>query len=1116
MVKKSFGTDDSGLSIKQIQRRVGRPLSRSEKISLRKSIERKKAQAISKPIEVKVEQKTSQGGSTFSKEAYKKSLEAQGIKVLKFIQATPTEIHAVIQPPGAQQWESITVVAKSPNPSEEGIATGGSARLLGIDENLGRKAEQWATLGRGDIARRIDADLDQQVTNLMKRASADVSKGLKEIRLGRTGEAFGPPSPRREKIEYTKEIGKFNIGTISGNLPSEKETSIRAIERYGPPSPKPQIGLKEFNIGTMSGLLPGKEWDANKELNANLKNLSPEITNTRQFKTTIEEEMSRQRDIYMYGYDEDIRELKAVKDLDFYETLFEKPAREAKFYLESDRYSNNIKGELLKGIEPLSSAALGIFESATSQARFLNTAARHPIKTAKAFKEVPELVTSGDLSRSAKNFVSKNDPFFVAGYIIAEYYGTEGIGKLSSKALDLTISGAVRLSTKYAPAIKDVFGIKTITYGSEYGGIKQIDIVPPGSRPKLRTEPSEALRQFEKTVTLKEEPSLPKVTKVQKEILKAAIETESPVFGGLGRSTFIGGGFEDIDLASRNVQRTVSVIEKRIGKQSLKVVEKEINKVPVVSIYQKSTGKKLVDVVPIERVEEGLGITRPTRRLDKTLGRLSELEFISVETGLAGKTGALGKGKLTKDAIKAMKGLEQLSGGKIKLSQQAVRGGFGYSFKEQAEFVGKTGDIITAQRNLFGKILRREIKVNKPKLPTDPELERSLFATQWDIRTGKSQLRISRLTLKSETASLKELFTGKVSWKPTKPQAVIFENAEISNLNPKLRKLLKKAEKGGNNDMEAFFKEYVKFQQIPEGKFKPFGFRGSEMEVSLPPGEIVRKTKTLGYTVLEGKVVPIIGAKVVEPSKKLAKLAKKLENTGLTKVEKDIFEKAIKKETGFKSAEKLEISKEGKYLRKEKSGRVENLPEVSPVRTASTISSLARSRKKIERISSAIGRVSKESSKAKSRKASSAISRLSKVKSIPRISKGKIISEISKPKKSKEGKGYGSQISTTPIIKTFEQGKLKKIPNEDLYKLISIEEPKIKKKKKKQRVRQGSIGYVPGFTARITGISITPSKSDLKELEKLTKLPKSGLEIRPLVSGKSIGLQKIKTFGRSR
>ena len=173
-----------------------------------------------------------------------------------------------------------------------------------------------------------------------------------------------------------------------------------------------------------------------------------------------------------------------------------------------------------------------------------------------------------------------------------------------------------------------------------------------------------------------------------------------------------------------------------------------------------------------------------------------------------------------------------LSGGKkIKkgISDTSSKGAFGYSKKELEKYVGKTGPLTTAQVDLLVKsVLKRNPTLKNKKW---------LYASPWNLKTGKAQVRVSRLGLTTEEATFLDIIRGKAQlFNRNKPQIFILPKEKIFSSTSKLTKSKTiKTTKG-----------FV----VP--KFS------SELEVVLGKGYVLKRGEKLAQTIIKGERVPII------------------------------------------------------------------------------------------------------------------------------------------------------------------------------------------------------------------------------------------------------------------
>ena len=172
-------------------------------------------------------------------------------------------------------------------------------------------------------------------------------------------------------------------------------------------------------------------------------------------------------------------------------------------------------------------------------------------------------------------------------------------------------------------------------------------------------------------------------------------------------------------------------------------------------------------------------------------------------------------------------------------------------------------------------------------------LERSLFADP------RGRFRSSRLGGKQKEASFLDLLSGDVTFKTSKPQILIFHDVKISKF-PKRLKDIEKALKKGETLTESQTKRLLDFQTKKTGEFKPIGALSKEPEITLAPGEIIKRVKKIGVTIINGKRVNIVQVRVVKATSSTKKLIKKAKSGNITFKEMKTLKGKLKKETGFK------------------------------------------------------------------------------------------------------------------------------------------------------------------------------------------------------------------------
>jgi len=289
---------------------------------------------------------------------------------------------------------------------------------------------------------------------------------------------------------------------------------------------------------------------------------------------------------------------------------------------------------------------------------------------------------------------------------------------------------------------------------------------------------------------------------------------------------------------------------------------------------------------------------------------------LKIKTG-AGKTvnlkvvGKIPKEKLASQVSKAGKKLNAISSqadellGFIKSRSKTIR----KPIPGEAEFNAATKKLL--KQFDAGTITKKNLlKLNEAikKQGAKGLLERSFFADP----TGK--IRPSRLGVTdTKKGSLLDYLTEDITFKKAKPQILLFENVKVQSLPKALKTIGNKLKKGAaltKKEADAL----LKYQLKKSGKFKPIGFISGESEITLAPGEILKRVKKVGVTIANGKRIPIVKTEVFKPTGKIKTLLTKFNKGSLTKAQTKELDKLLKKATGFNyglsSAKKIA----GKYV----------------------------------------------------------------------------------------------------------------------------------------------------------------------------------------------------------
>ena len=249
--------------------------------------------------------------------------------------------------------------------------------------------------------------------------------------------------------------------------------------------------------------------------------------------------------------------------------------------------------------------------------------------------------------------------------------------------------------------------------------------------------------------------------------------------------------------------------------------------------------------------------------------------------------------------------------------------------KQQAGFAGKEVDAVSAGRDVFGTF-KKDLVVRKPisneaSLTTRTKtlldkfdsgkintkelvelnknlkleggggiLETSFFADP------QGRLRISRLGLDQPQASFKDILSGDITFRKAKSQAIIFESTKVADFPADLQKVANKL-KNNQALTKAEELKLLQWQLQKTGEFKPIGFAGPEPEITLAPGEVAKKGKKVGTTIINGKKVDVFSSEVVKLTPESQRLINKFKSGSISPDELNKLNKNLIKETGFSS-----------------------------------------------------------------------------------------------------------------------------------------------------------------------------------------------------------------------
>jgi len=258
------------------------------------------------------------------------------------------------------------------------------------------------------------------------------------------------------------------------------------------------------------------------------------------------------------------------------------------------------------------------------------------------------------------------------------------------------------------------------------------------------------------------------------------------------------------------------------------------------------------------------------------------------------------------------------------------------SLSEQTKFAGKTVTAVNAAAEQLTSWIRRKKIIRKPipgenvfpvkikgllkkfdngKRLTNKEfanvnsflqkkvapnitlLERSLYASP------TSGLRINRLGISAERpATLRDIVRGNFKLRGSKPQVLVFENAKIANF-PKSLSDIKSKLLRDKPLTTAETNRLIRWQvKTGSGKFKPIGSTiyqgGRELEITIAPGEYIKRVKKYGSVIIDGQKVTIVKAEIFKPSRELARRIKLANEGKLSKIGLKNIEKKLSKELG--------------------------------------------------------------------------------------------------------------------------------------------------------------------------------------------------------------------------
>lgn len=529
---------------------------------------------------------------------------------------------------------------------------------------------------------------------------------------------------------------------------------------------------------------------------------------------------------------------------------------------------NQVKGDistreklkLLSGSYTIDTALAGLIATADLP-KTINYLARNPGE----IKKIP-----GILAKSAKDFskVAQISPQTAVGRIAGELVLFDASDAAISK---LSRAGTKALGKTVFREIKETpLGIK---YIKKVPGVGKIEVIPKGKNPRINVNIERAIPEARIKKQLRPTPKLPRSPRIEKKILDIVKKKGDVVGGSYAQEALLKSKFarkhKDIDILSTNRKALIKSIKSKLGNQ-VKIKKKFKS----IQVFYK--GKQVADIV-----EYGIGEGGYAKKFGFV--KHKGLKIARPEGRLGGKVLQLGMGKKTR---KVLKDIEDIYGRKVNLDTPSIKGAYGYSRKKQKKIIGKRGTLTTAQADLpLGK--RKLYVITKGKFPLEipkklirdsPELKlkKYLYATPFNSKTGRAQLRISRLGISQDTKiTLRDLLKGNVTFKKPRPEIFVLRNEKIFRKSKGIR----------SKNI---------FAKTPKG-FEVPGF-SSELEVILGKGYAIKRGKVLTRVNIDGKLVPIVDLKKVKISSKLKSLVKE---------RKGILEKLSKKKISGRQKNKI-------------------------------------------------------------------------------------------------------------------------------------------------------------------------------------------------------------------
>lgn len=407
-------------------------------------------------------------------------------------------------------------------------------------------------------------------------------------------------------------------------------------------------------------------------------------------------------------------------------------------------------------------------------------------------------------------------------------------------------------------------GLTALTVGIETGvGIKQL----PGTVVKITKNPKVLLK-------------IPSILKQDAENFGRLLKTSpTEAVARVGTEIVLLKG------SSKALKKLGNISEVTTAKLSPKYVGKaQTGKTLKIKVKDKTINLKVVGKIPKQKLSEqvklaGKKVTAISTQADALLGIVRRKKLIrkpipgedKFSKGLKEKLKKFDEGKLSKKDT-------------LKLDAQ----------------IRKTKAKGLLEREFFADPRAR---VRPSRLGIKPALSKKLKDIKRRLALKKRVTHEEKKALRkaeSGEADFLDLLFDDVKFRKSKPQILLFEQAKIQKLPKSLKTIEKKLSK--NQPLtQAETNKLLEFQLKKSGKFKPVGFISKESEITLAPGEVIKRVKKVGVTIADGRKVPIVKVKVVKTKGEVKKLLAKADKGKASKKELKKLDKLLTKKTGFKS-----------------------------------------------------------------------------------------------------------------------------------------------------------------------------------------------------------------------